>query len=111
MKRNLVIIVMLLVFAVVSTGCVAGPWTATNSLYDWSAGVYADNTYVGTVVYILDGFILSGIAGLVDVVVMNNWAWWGYDVWDGTGTTFKHNNAPNGRTNEEGRGALETPMF
>lgn len=110
-NQSLIVIIMLVAFAVVSTGCVAGPWTATESLDDWSAGVYADNTYVGTLVYVLDAFILRGLTGLVDVVVMNNWAFWGYDVWDGTGTTFKHTNAPMGKGNEPGHEMLENPLF
>ena len=106
MKRNLVAVVLLLALAVVSSGCVAGPWTFRETVDDWSADVYADNTYLGTVVYVFVWPIGTWIGSLVDAVVFNNIAFWGSDVWDGTGTTDPHENAPKGRTNEKGKNAL-----
>lgn len=109
MKRNLVLVVMLLAFAVVSTGCVAGPWTATNAVWDWSANTYADNTLLGTVVYVFVTPIGMFVGEVVDVVFLNNVAWWGGDIWNGTGTTYNHKNAPNGRTNKEGNKLMDQP--
>ncbi len=109
MKRNLVLVVMLLAFAVVSTGCVAGPWTASNAVWDWSANVYADSTLLGTVVYIFVEPIGMWVGSFIDVVFLNNVAWWGGDLWDGTGTTYNHKNAPNGRTNSDDNAIMNQP--
>lgn len=109
MKRNLVLIVMLLAFAIVSTGCMAGPWTANNAVHDWSANIYADNTVLGTVVYVFVTPIGSFFASIIDLVVLNNVAWWGADIWNGTGTTYDHKNAPNGRTNQAGNKLMDQP--
>ncbi|MHC4922589.1 MAG: DUF3332 family protein [Planctomycetota bacterium] len=100
MKRNLVLIVLLIVFAVVSTGCMAGSWAASETVDDWAAGVYADDAYIGTVVYVFVWPIGKWLGGIVDMVVTNNVDWWGYDVWDGKGTTFNHADAPNGEGND-----------
>jgi hypothetical protein len=111
MKRNLVLVVLLLVFAVVSTGCAAGPWTFRETVDDWAANVYADNSYIGTVVYYFvwgPGMVLGSF---VDLIVFNTVAWWGQDVWDGTGTTFDHKGAPNARTNEGGNKIMEQPQL
>ena len=109
MKRNVVLVVMLLAFAVVSTGCVAGPWTFRETVDDWSANVYADNTLVGTLVYMFVWPIGTWLAAILDMIVFNNVAWWGQDLWDGTGTTFNHEKAPNGRTNTPGNKLMEQP--
>lgn len=109
-NRNLILIVMLLTFAVVSTGCVAGPWTFREYVDDWSAGVYADNTYIGTIVYMFVWPIGTWLGAVVDGIVFNNVAWWGSDVWDGKGTTTKHTNAPNGKGMEgKKNGIMEQP--
>jgi hypothetical protein len=111
-NRNLVLIVMLLVFAVVSTGCVAGPWTFREYVDDWAAGVYSDNTLLGTVVYIFVWPIGSWLGMIVDAVVFNNVAWWGADLWNGTGTTYDHKNAPNGKNNKPGTNKImEQPQL
>ena len=87
MNRNVVLIVMLLAFAIVSTGCMAGPFTATNAVMDWSASTYADSTLLGTVVYVFVTPIGWFGGMIVDEVFLNNVAWWGGDIWNGTGTT------------------------
>ncbi len=112
-NRNLILIVMLLSFAVVSTGCVAGPWTFREYVDDWSANVYADNSYIGTVVYMFVWPIGTWLGSIVDAVVFNNVAWWGNDVWTGKGTTYDHknDNCPNGRTNAEGNKIMEQPKL
>lgn len=107
--KNVVLVVLLVAFSLVATGCVAGPWTCVNSVWDWSANVYADNTYVGTLVYMFVTPIGCWLGAIADEVVFNNVAWWGSDLWDGTGTTFDHKDAPNGRTNEGGNKIMEQP--
>ena len=109
MKRNLVLIVMLLAFAIVSSGCMAGPWTAREAVDDWAANTYADNTLLGTVVYVFVWPIGMWLGSIVDLVVLNNVAWWGGDIWNGTGTTYDHKNAPNGRTNKGDNKLMDQP--
>ena len=111
MKKNLVLIVMLVAFSVVASGCMAGPWTMTNTVNDWAANVYADNTYVGTLVYVFVWPIGMWLGEVCDLVIFNNVAWWGQDVWDGKGTTFDHKNAPNGRNNKAGNALMEQPQM
>jgi len=94
------LIVALLSFAIVSSGCVAGSWAARETVDDWAASTYADNTLVGTVVYVFVWPVGTWLGSIVDMVVINNVDFWGHDVWDGTGTTFGHEDAPNGKTNE-----------
>ncbi|HEU4394748.1 MAG TPA: hypothetical protein VFS92_04220 [Planctomycetota bacterium] len=111
MTRNLVLIVMLVAFAFVASGCVAGPWTFRESVDDWSANIYADNTLIGTLVYMFVWPLGTWLGSIVDMVVFNNVAWWGQDLWDGNGTTFNHEKAPNGRTNTPGNKIMEQPQL
>ena len=111
MNRNVVLIVMLLAFAIVSTGCVAGPWTAVNAVWDWSAGIYADSTLLGTVVYMFVTPIGMFVGAIIDEVVLNNVAWWGGDIWNGTGTTYDHKNAPNGKNNKGDNKLMDQPNW
>ena len=109
--KNIVLIVLLVAFSLVATGCIAGPYTCTNAIWDWSANVYAENTYVGTLLYIPVMWFGVGFGEIFDLVIFNNVAWWGSDVWDGTGTTYDHKDAPNGRTNEGGNKVMEQPQL
>ena len=111
MKKNLVLIVLLVAFSVVASGCMAGPFTITNTVSDWSAGVYADNAYIGTVVYVFVQPIGWCLGMIADEVVFNMVAWWGQDVWDGKGTTYDHKNAPNGKNNKAGNAIMEQPQM
>jgi hypothetical protein len=110
-SRNLILIVMLLAFVVVSTGCMAGPWTFREYVDDWAAGVYSDNSYLGTVVYLIVWPIGEMLGSVVDAVVFNNVAWWGQDVWNGKGTTYNHKSAPNGANNATGNHIMEQPQL
>ncbi len=110
-SRNLVLIVMLLAFVVVSTGCMAGPWTFREYVDDWSAGVYSNNAYLGTAVYLIVWPVGEALGSVVDGVVFNNIAFWGNDVWKGKGTTFDHtkSGAPNGANNTGTNAIAEQP--
>lgn len=99
MMRNVVLVVVLLAVALVSSGCVAGPYICENTVQDWSANVYADNAYLGTMNYVLVHPIGMAIASVGDLVFVNTYHWWWFDVWDGKGQTYDHAGAPNGRTN------------
>ena len=46
-----------------------------------------------------------------DIVFLNPVAWWGSDVWDGTGTTDEHRVAPKGRTNSADNAIMEQPKL
>jgi hypothetical protein len=99
MRKNWILGVMLVLMAVMSTGCMAGPWVARETVDDWAANTYSENTLLGTVVYVFAWPIGTWGGSIIDMVVMNNMAFWGEDVWDGTGSTFDHKDAPNGKGN------------
>lgn len=105
MKRKLQALA-LAVAGLAAVGCMAGPWTAREAVDDWSAGVYSDDAYVGTVVYVFAWPIGTWGGMIVDAVVLNNVAWWGDDVWDGTGSTYDHKDAPNGANNSSKEHAI-----
>ncbi len=102
-SRNLILVVMLLAFVIVSTGCMAGPWTFREYIDDWAAGVYSDNAYTGTAVYFFVWPVGEALGTFVDAVVFNTISFWGQDAWSGKGTTYDHSKtAPNGKNNAKG---------
>ncbi len=94
-----VVLVVTLALALVAAGCVAGPWTARETVDDWAATTYSDNALLGTVVYVFVWPIGNWGGSIIDMVVLNNVAWWGNDIWQGKGSTFEHKDAPNGKNN------------
>lgn len=92
MKRNVVLAIALLAIAVFASGCLAGPWNCENSVRDWAAEVYGWDTYLGTLNYYTVAPIACIIGGVIDIVAVNPYWWLIEDVWDGTGTTFVHEN-------------------
>lgn len=98
MPRIYLVAAVVLIVAVLLSGCTLGPSPVTNAVVGWQQNVYADNTYVGVL-----ATIPAGIAVFFTCIpdfFINGYYFWGIDLWDGTGTTYDHRDFPNGRTND-----------
>jgi hypothetical protein len=96
MMRNVVLAIVLLAIAVSASGCLAGPWSCKNAVGDWGAEVYGWDTYLGTLNYYTIEPIGEVLGATLDIAFVNPYWWLCHDVWEGTGTTYVHENAGSG---------------
>jgi len=94
--RKVVTWLVVLVFVVSVFGCITGPFQLSRSVDDFHNDLYAKQPILAAV---LSPFLWTGywIAGVVDEIVVNNYYFWGHDVWAGKGTAYKHTDAENPR--------------
>lgn len=92
MKKSLLAVSILLL-----AGCNAGPRHLQHSWDDWTNKQYQDQPLLTGVltdvvpIYPIVGFL----AWIPDWLVLNPVQFWGYDVWEGKGAAFTHENPMN----------------
>lgn len=78
-------------FALVLSGCLAGPHQLRRSVDDWEQRSYVNSPWWNVVLWVVPIFPASYAAALVlDTLVTDPYAFWLEDAWDGNGTGFRH---------------------
>jgi len=93
MKRTAMALVVLL------SGCISGPNYLSNSVRDARNKSYVENP-IGTALItdVLPVYpLVELLASVPDVLVVNPIQFWGFDIWRGKGTGFRHDNPPRGK--------------
>jgi hypothetical protein len=75
-------------------GCFSGPGALHNKVHDWHQQNYEDDPLVtGILSSVIPVYpFIAAIAWIPDYLVLNTVQFWGTDVWDKQGATFKHVN-------------------
>jgi hypothetical protein len=84
-------VALLLVGSLALSSCLAGPHQLKRSVDDWDQKMYVQSPWIDAVLWIVPVFpIAHFIAGIGDFLIVDAYAFWFKDAWDGKGTGFKH---------------------
>ena len=89
MRKLLIAAAMLA--ALTLSGCLAGPHQLRRSVDDWDHRTYVESPWLDAALWVVPVFPLSYLgAVLADFFVVDAYAFWFRDAWDGRGTGFRH---------------------
>ena len=96
MKKHLLVLAVPVLLA----GCTVGPGPLHNKVHDWQQQNYEDEPFLtGVLSDVIPVYpIISFVAWIPDWLVFNTVQFWGTDVWDGHGATFRHVNTRKEKT-------------
>jgi hypothetical protein len=71
--------------------CLAGPHQLNRTVDDWDAKTYVDSPWLDGVLWFIPVFPLAHLGAQIgDFLVVDAYAFWFKDAWDGKGTGFNH---------------------
>lgn len=91
MRKPLLALLATTVMCFSFTSCAAGPHQLKRTVDDWDHKMYVSSPWLDAVLWVVPMWpILYFGAGIGDFLIVDAYAFWFKDAWDGKGTGFKH---------------------